>query len=157
LPPAWVGVGTLDLFHDEDVMYAQRLQASGVECELHIVPGAFHGFDVVAQKATVVRHFQGSQIAALKKYLFSAERKFTAVDMVIGKGYRVVKPFTDFDGAIHDSGERWIFTGKNFLPYDDGLTVYVKRDDRDHTFRMQWRDDAQGDVISNFSDYVIQE
>jgi len=157
LPPAWVGVGTLDLFHDEDVTYAQRLKASGVECELHIVPGVFHGFDVVTQKAAVVREFQRSQLAALKKYLFPAEQKFTAVDMIVGKQYRVVKPFTDFDGRVHDSGESWIFTGKNFLPYDDGLTVYVKRDDRDHTFRMQWRDEAQGNIISHFSDYVDEE
>jgi acetyl esterase/lipase len=157
LPPAWIGVGTMDLFHDENVAYAQRLKEYGVECELYIVPGAFHGFDVVAPKAAVVQDFQRCQTAALKKYLFSAERKFTAVDMIPGKGYRVVKPFTDFDGAVHDSGESWVFTGKNFLPYDDGLTVYVKRDHRDHTFRMQWRDEAQGDVISNFSDYVDEE
>ncbi|MFD7475795.1 hypothetical protein ACFV8Z_27475 [Streptomyces sp. NPDC059837] len=24
MPPAWIGVGTLDLFHDEDVEYARR-------------------------------------------------------------------------------------------------------------------------------------
>ena len=30
LPPAWIGVGTLDLFHDECVAYAQRLTAAGV-------------------------------------------------------------------------------------------------------------------------------
>src|SRR5207237_9200507 len=31
LPPAWIGVGTCDLLHDEDVPYAQRLQEAGVE------------------------------------------------------------------------------------------------------------------------------
>ena len=49
LPPAWIGVGTLDLFHDEDVAYAGRLEAAGVSCTLDVVPGAFHGFDVVAK------------------------------------------------------------------------------------------------------------
>ena len=34
LPPAWIGVGTLDLFHDEDLAYAERLSASGVPCEV---------------------------------------------------------------------------------------------------------------------------
>jgi acetyl esterase/lipase len=28
LPPAWIGVGTNDLFHDEDVTYARRLHPS---------------------------------------------------------------------------------------------------------------------------------
>lgn len=70
LPPAWIGVGSLDMFHDEDVAYAQCLQASGVECELTIVPGAFHGFDFVGPQVNVVQNFRQSQIAALRKYLF---------------------------------------------------------------------------------------
>jgi acetyl esterase/lipase len=70
LPPAWIGVGTLDVFHDEDVAYAQRLQEQGIVCELVIVPGAFHGFDVFDAHISVVQEFRKSQIAALKKYLF---------------------------------------------------------------------------------------
>lgn len=45
LPPAWIGVGDLDLFHDECVDYARRLTAAGVPCELRIEPGLFHGAD----------------------------------------------------------------------------------------------------------------
>ncbi|MDZ7674803.1 MAG: alpha/beta hydrolase [Acidimicrobiales bacterium] len=56
LPPAWIGVGTLDLFHDEDVAYAERLRTAGVECELHVVEGAFHGFDALA-KTEVAKAF----------------------------------------------------------------------------------------------------
>lgn len=70
LPPAWIGVGTLDVFHDEDVAYAQRLKEQGVECEIKIVPGAFHGFDVFDHTIPLVQDFQKAQIAALKKYLF---------------------------------------------------------------------------------------
>ncbi len=44
LPPAWIGVGTLDLFLDENLDYAQRLIRAGVAVELHVWPGAFHGF-----------------------------------------------------------------------------------------------------------------
>lgn len=69
LPKAWVGVGTLDVFHDEDVAYAQRLKACGVECEIEIVSGAFHGFDVFDPQVPIVQAFRRSQIAALKKYL----------------------------------------------------------------------------------------
>ncbi len=49
LPPAFIGVGTLDLFCDEDIDYAQRLNASGVSTELIVVQGAFHGFDFMAK------------------------------------------------------------------------------------------------------------
>jgi len=69
LPPAWIGVGTVDLFHDEDLAYAKKLKDCGVECILHIVPGAFHGFDALAPKASITRLFRKSQIAAIKKYL----------------------------------------------------------------------------------------
>jgi acetyl esterase/lipase len=70
LPPAWIGVGTLDVFHDEDLVYAQRLRDCGISCETQIVPGAFHGFDVINPQAPVVQAFQKSQQDALKKYLF---------------------------------------------------------------------------------------
>lgn len=69
LPPAWIGVGTLDLFHDEDLAYAQRLRAAGVPCELEVVPGAFHGFDGIAAKAVVSQDFFASQVAWLRQTL----------------------------------------------------------------------------------------
>ena len=72
LPPAWIGVGTLDLFHDENVAYAQQLQADGVPCDLLVVPGAFHGFNVFDPTIPVAQEFQQAQIAALRHHLFSA-------------------------------------------------------------------------------------
>ncbi len=63
LPPAWIGVGTLDLFHDEDLAYAERLRAAGVPCEVEVVQGAFHGFDGIAPKADVSQSFFASQCA----------------------------------------------------------------------------------------------
>jgi acetyl esterase/lipase len=67
LPPAWVGVGTFDLFHDEDVAYAERLRAAGVPCEVEIVAGAFHGFDGIVPKAHVSQAFFNSQCALLRR------------------------------------------------------------------------------------------
>lgn len=69
LPPAWIGVGTLDLFHDEDLAYAARLQASGVACSVAVVPGAFHGFDILAPWTAVSRDFVSAQVAALRQAL----------------------------------------------------------------------------------------
>ncbi|MBX9471676.1 alpha/beta hydrolase [Microcella sp.] len=69
LPPAWIGVGTLDLFHDEDLEYARRLTEAGVPCELHVIPGAYHGFDASEPKAAVSRDFVSRQIEALRQML----------------------------------------------------------------------------------------
>jgi len=69
LPPAWIGVGTHDLFHDEDLAYARRLIDAGVPCHLEVVPGAFHGFDAVARKAPVSRRFFESQCDSLRAAL----------------------------------------------------------------------------------------
>lgn len=73
LPPAWVGVGTLDLFHDEDLEYAERLRAAGVPCEVEVAEGAFHGFDAVVAKAPVSQRFVGSQLDFLRRSLTPGE------------------------------------------------------------------------------------
>ncbi|HUB56968.1 MAG TPA: alpha/beta hydrolase fold domain-containing protein, partial [Mycobacterium sp.] len=69
LPPAWIGVGTQDLFHDEDLDYAERLTAAGVPCHVEVVQGAFHGFDQVVPKAGVSQSFFASQCASLRAAL----------------------------------------------------------------------------------------
>ena len=48
LPPTFIATGALDLFVDEDIDYAQRLIRAGVPTELHVYPGAFHAFNLVA-------------------------------------------------------------------------------------------------------------
>jgi len=82
------------------------------------------------------------------------KRKFTAADLTPGKTYRVVATFVDYDGIPHPIGESWRFLAKNFLPYDDGLTLYVERDRREVPFRLQWRAETQGNIIDSFSDLV---
>jgi acetyl esterase/lipase len=69
LPPAWIGVGTLDLFYDEDLAYAGRLGAAGVDCQLNVVTGAFHGFDSIRPKAGVSREFRSAQVTAVRAAL----------------------------------------------------------------------------------------
>ena len=69
LPPAWIGVGTHDMFHDEDLAYAERLTAAGVPCQVEVVPGAFHGFDAIVPKAGVSQSFFASQCAILRSAL----------------------------------------------------------------------------------------
>lgn len=57
LPPAFIGVGTLDLFRDEDIDFAGRLAAGGVAVDLAVVPGAYHAFDGVAPWARASQAF----------------------------------------------------------------------------------------------------
>jgi len=69
LPPAWIGVGTLDLFHDEDVAYAGRLEAAGVSVTLQVVDGAYHAFDALDQGAACARAFRDSLQDTLRRHL----------------------------------------------------------------------------------------
>ena len=47
LPRTFISTGALDLFLEEDLDYARRLTRHGVPVELHVYPGAYHGFDLV--------------------------------------------------------------------------------------------------------------
>ena len=67
LPPAFIGVGSIDLFVDEDVTYAHRLIDAGIPAELVVVPGAFHGFDVVAPQTALVKRFTEAKLTALRQ------------------------------------------------------------------------------------------
>lgn len=57
LPPAFIGVGSIDLFVNEDMTYAQRLLDSGISTQLSVVPGAYHGFDIIVPDASLSRLF----------------------------------------------------------------------------------------------------
>ena len=59
LPPTFVSVGALDVFSDEDVDYANRLRHAGVAVELHVYPGAPHGFDSLAPDTVLARRANG--------------------------------------------------------------------------------------------------
>ena len=67
LPPAWIGVGDLDLFHAEDVDYARRLEAAGVACELHEVAGMYHGAEVFSARAPSMRAYRAAMVEALRR------------------------------------------------------------------------------------------
>ena len=70
LPPAWIGVGDLDLFRDEDVDYARRLADAGVPVRLLVEPGMYHAAELGLQ-ATVpsMRAFQQAAFDALAEGL----------------------------------------------------------------------------------------
>jgi len=53
LPPAYISVGSLDLFIDENIHYNQRLIQAGVPAEMHIFSGAFHAFEFQVLSAQI--------------------------------------------------------------------------------------------------------
>jgi len=55
LPPAFIDCGSAELFRDEDIAYATNLWCAGVQAELHVWPGGFHGFDMVAPHTALAR------------------------------------------------------------------------------------------------------
>lgn len=65
LPPAWIGIGSIDLFHDECVAYAQRLRDAGVACEVHVVPGMYHAAEIFSPKAPSMVELLDRMTAAL--------------------------------------------------------------------------------------------
>ncbi|MFC4595853.1 alpha/beta hydrolase [Sphingobium tyrosinilyticum] len=67
LPPTFIGVGSIDLFAEEDIEFARRLVGQGVPTELLVVPGAFHGFQTMVPQAAVSRQFNGALEAALMR------------------------------------------------------------------------------------------
>lgn len=53
LPPTFVDVGSADLFRDETVSFASRIWACGGSAELHVWPGGYHGFELMAPTSTL--------------------------------------------------------------------------------------------------------
>lgn len=69
LPPAWIGVGSLDLFLEECRAYARRLGEAGVPCEVEEAPGAVHGFAAIAPAASITQNFAAAQMDFLRRRL----------------------------------------------------------------------------------------
>lgn len=69
LAPAWIGVGTLDLFYAEDREYARRLNDAGVPCELYEVQGGYHASELFNPSASVSRDFLAHSMDALQRGL----------------------------------------------------------------------------------------
>lgn len=73
LPPTFINTGALDLFVDEDIAYAQRLIRAGVPTELHVYPGAYHGFHFV-EEARSTQRASADSLDALRRALGTGVR-----------------------------------------------------------------------------------
>jgi hypothetical protein len=75
LPPSFIAVGALDLFLEEDMDYARRLTRAGVPTELHVYPGAFHGFDAAPQLARTAMAAARDSRDALRRALYGCKAR----------------------------------------------------------------------------------
>jgi acetyl esterase/lipase len=68
LPQTFISIGALDLFLEEDTAYALRLTRAGIPVELHVYPGAYHGYQM-AQQARITLASKNDSRAALSRFL----------------------------------------------------------------------------------------
>jgi len=69
LPPAFIDVGTVDMFRDEDIAFAARLMQAGVPTELHVHPGSYHASETFAADAPLSKRIWALRIDALRRAL----------------------------------------------------------------------------------------
>ncbi|WP_443058547.1 alpha/beta hydrolase [Streptomyces sp. NBC_00442] len=69
LPPAYVEVGSAETFRDEGVAYADAIWRAGGQAELHVWPGAFHGFDTFAPRAALSQDARDARTRWLRRVL----------------------------------------------------------------------------------------
>ncbi|MGL4176620.1 MAG: alpha/beta hydrolase [Dermatophilaceae bacterium] len=55
LPPAYIDVGSAEVFRDEAVAYAEAIWQAGGSAELHVWSGGFHGFEGFAPQTAVAQ------------------------------------------------------------------------------------------------------
>jgi acetyl esterase/lipase len=67
LPPAYLELGSVDTLRDEDLSYARRIWAAGGNAELHVWPGGFHAFDLVAPGSALARAALEVRLAWLRR------------------------------------------------------------------------------------------
>jgi acetyl esterase/lipase len=69
LPPAFIDVGSAETFRDEDVAYATGIWQAGGQAELHVWPGAFHGFTGMVPDAAISKTATAAQQTWLRRIL----------------------------------------------------------------------------------------
>jgi acetyl esterase/lipase len=69
LPDAYIDVGELDLFRDEDIDFAKRLAEAGVQVEFHLWPGAYHASEVFAPEAALSKRIWDTRLSAIERLL----------------------------------------------------------------------------------------
>lgn len=67
LPRAYIMVGTLDLFVNEDIDYANRLITAGVPTDLQVIDGVPHGFQQMKPESLQTRAYEKTRNEAIAR------------------------------------------------------------------------------------------
>jgi acetyl esterase/lipase len=73
LPPAYLEVGSSEVFRDETLDYAMRLSEAGVPIEVHSWNGGFHAFEIFAPDADISRACLETRTSYLRRALRATE------------------------------------------------------------------------------------
>lgn len=68
LPSAYIDVGTLDIFLEEDLEHLQRLRASNVDVEFHMYEGVPHAFDILEPHSKIASAALASRVLAMQSF-----------------------------------------------------------------------------------------
>lgn len=79
---------------------------------------------------------------------------FSAFELKAGSLYRVKVSFVDHDQCAHAIGESWRYESRDFIPYQAGLRLNCIAASGPRPIFLQDYPDAQGEMVSHFSDYV---
>jgi acetyl esterase/lipase len=69
LPPTFLDVGDAEVFRDEVVAYASLLWAGGVNAELHVWPGMYHGLELVSPMSPIAVEARAARAGWLRRVL----------------------------------------------------------------------------------------
>ncbi|MDR6639476.1 alpha/beta hydrolase [Paenarthrobacter nitroguajacolicus] len=69
LPPTFLDVGSAETFRDEVVAFASKIWKSGGQAELHVWPGGFHGYELLAPEAAISRETRAAREAWVRRLL----------------------------------------------------------------------------------------
>lgn len=69
LPTTYIDVGSAEVFRDEDIKFALRLLEAGVQTELHVWRGGFHGYDTLAPESEVARETTSTRSSWMRRIL----------------------------------------------------------------------------------------
>ena len=72
-----------------------------------------------------------------------------------GRKYSIVKSFRDYDNYQYEEGNIIEFIGSNFVPYEDGLSLFCIYKDREKQIRLQLRPEEQQEIASNLKEYLV--
>lgn len=67
LPPTYLQLGSVETLRYEDLSYARPIWAAGGSAELHVWPGGFHAFDLIAPESALARAALGVRLAWLRR------------------------------------------------------------------------------------------